>query len=731
MVYSPKKYRETEGTKVRRLGYAIDAATLQQVAYEHGITDSVNSMTQAQKSQLRYIAIMEQSTNVMGDLARTSQTPANAIRILQQQITQLTRALGNLLIPMLQKLLPIVQAVVESATEAIQKIAVLVGFELPTIDYSGLDGITSSATDAEDALEGTTDAVNELKRATLGIDELNILSNNSASSSITSNDLGIDLSDWDYDFLSGIQKEADDLKETAGEILDTVVNIGIAVAAWKIADAFVSGFSTLSKTISEIKSADISNVSLSAGIALTVTSVVIGFKSGYKVGYDGGSAADMAGMLLSPLAGALGGSIIGTKIMPGVGTAVGAAIGFTLGLVATVVGYVKGEKQGLLDQFYQTDLGKEILDLDEKIESTKIVFDTFTGDISAEDLATLELARGLLDDIFTTYERDNLTASEIKEIIANVEIFNGLGLGEIQYEFDETGLKIKQTRFELEELIGAMEDQLRLEALKEGYIERYKALFELENQLAKTEAERNALAEEYYANDDRIKALETEIGRLEDLQWELVGIHGDLAYGMVEYSNYSQAISDAESEIRTLQDRMIEIEPHLKLANKKYSEQAEAVSELRDEFNRYRDSFTSTANSIIGTNTNLKKSFDELALSMSNIEGISTSKSFQTSGKVAISFGGYASGGFPDEGELFVAREAGPELVGSIGNRTAVANNDQIVAAVSDGVYQAVTAAMSATNSGSKNDKTSVVKVYLDGKEIKTRQNQLNRAYGV
>ncbi len=46
---------------MRRLGYAIDEATLKQVALAHGISLSVNSMTQGQKSQLRYIAIMEQS----------------------------------------------------------------------------------------------------------------------------------------------------------------------------------------------------------------------------------------------------------------------------------------------------------------------------------------------------------------------------------------------------------------------------------------------------------------------------------------------------------------------------------------------------------------------------------------------------------------------------------------------------------------------------------------------
>ena len=54
----------------------------------------------------------------------------------------------------------------------------------------------------------------------------------------------------------------------------------------------------------------------------------------------------------------------------------------------------------------------------------------------------------------------------------------------------------------------------------------------------------------------------------------------------------------------------------------------------------------------------------------------------------------YAKGGFPKEGQMFVAREAGPEMVGSIGNRTAVANNDQIVESVSSGVYKAVVSAM-------------------------------------
>jgi hypothetical protein len=58
----------------------------------------------------------------------------------------------------------------------------------------------------------------------------------------------------------------------------------------------------------------------------------------------------------------------------------------------------------------------------------------------------------------------------------------------------------------------------------------------------------------------------------------------------------------------------------------------------------------------------------------------------------------FANGGFPDTGQMFIAREAGAEMVGNIGGRTAVANNDQIVQAVSQGVAQAVSSVMG--NSG-------------------------------
>lgn len=223
---------------LRRLGYAIDVASLEQVALNHGITESVNAMTQAEKAQLRYVAIMEQSSNAMQDLARTSQTPANALRILNQQITQLSRALGNLLIPLLQQIIPWVQAFVEVITEAIQALAVLFGFELPTIDYSGLDGVSVGASEAEDAIGGATDAAKKMKRELLGIDELTILEPNTSAGAggaggVSGGDLGLKLPE--YDFLNGLSSQTDELKEKMKELLyDYVLPIGAALAAWKI-----------------------------------------------------------------------------------------------------------------------------------------------------------------------------------------------------------------------------------------------------------------------------------------------------------------------------------------------------------------------------------------------------------------------------------------------------------------------------------------------------------------
>jgi hypothetical protein len=87
-----------------------------------------------------------------------------------------------------------------------------------------------------------------------------------------------------------------------------------------------------------------------------------------------------------------------------------------------------------------------------------------------------------------------------------------------------------------------------------------------------------------------------------------------------------------------------------------------------------------------------------------------------------------AQGGVVDAGQLFVAREAGAELVGNVGRKTAVMNNDQIVDSVSQGVYQAVVAAMRANSSNEGG--TQSVNVYLDGKQVYASMEQRRKERG-
>lgn len=73
----------------------------------------------------------------------------------------------------------------------------------------------------------------------------------------------------------------------------------------------------------------------------------------------------------------------------------------------------------------------------------------------------------------------------------------------------------------------------------------------------------------------------------------------------------------------------------------------------------------------------------------------------------------YANGGFPGMGEMFVARESGPELVGRMGNRSAVANNNQIIAGIRAGVFEAVVNAFESMQG--RNDRGQELHIYLEG----------------
>lgn len=190
-----------------KYGIDITNATLQTYAYDLGLSKSVSEMTQAEKMQLRLIAILDQSKVAWGDQARTINSVANQYRILKQQVSNLARVIGNLFLPIVQKVLPVVNGLVI----ALQRLFTALGFKLwggnwlkDTMDgISGVGGdslgdLSDSVDDTTDGLKDASKAAEKLKTMVRGIDELNIIRPDDSSS--TGSGVGniggdIDLSD--------------------------------------------------------------------------------------------------------------------------------------------------------------------------------------------------------------------------------------------------------------------------------------------------------------------------------------------------------------------------------------------------------------------------------------------------------------------------------------------------------------------------------------------------------
>lgn len=177
--------------------YGIDVtnATLQTYAYRYGIEKAVSEMSQAEKQQLRLLAILDQSKVSWGDLANTINSPSNMIRQFTNNVKEAGMVLGQLFIPVLQKVLPVINGVVIAIKRLLVSVANLLGIKIDFSSFGqGVSGYNEDLEDTADALDKVGKSAKKAKSYTLGIDELNIIDPNSGSSGSSSvGGAGIDL----------------------------------------------------------------------------------------------------------------------------------------------------------------------------------------------------------------------------------------------------------------------------------------------------------------------------------------------------------------------------------------------------------------------------------------------------------------------------------------------------------------------------------------------------------
>lgn len=175
---------------VRKYGIDIRQTTLQQTALAYGFTEQVSTTSEANRQALRYLTIMNQVKNAtkqvtstvdgatvtMGDFARNIETPANQLRILKEQASQVARAFGNFFIPIMEKTLYVVNGVLMAIKTLLTFLASLAG-----IDIGGFGGeVSKGADEATGAVGSIGDAADKtakkLKNLIAPFDELTILS---------------------------------------------------------------------------------------------------------------------------------------------------------------------------------------------------------------------------------------------------------------------------------------------------------------------------------------------------------------------------------------------------------------------------------------------------------------------------------------------------------------------------------------------------------------------------
>ena len=224
---------ETEPLK--RLGILVDENTIKQVAYQQGIAQTGSELTQQQKVLARYMAILQQTGNAQGDLARTLDSPSNALRQLKSQVQQLGITFGSFFMPILQAVIPYITAFTKVITYALNSLSKLLGLK-STSASSETATISDNIGGIGGGLDDANKSAKKLKSTLAGFDEMNVLQDNSSDTGSSTGgasvgtNLDFDLSEYD----AGLDQINSKVDVIAENIKKTFLGVGDVIKSiWK------------------------------------------------------------------------------------------------------------------------------------------------------------------------------------------------------------------------------------------------------------------------------------------------------------------------------------------------------------------------------------------------------------------------------------------------------------------------------------------------------------------
>lgn len=241
---------------VRKYGMDIRTTTLQQTALSLGIKDQVESMSEANRMGLRYLTMMKQASNATGDFARTIEAPANQLRILQEQMAQLGRAIGSFIIRPLGVAVQYINGFVMALRTALTFLASMLGV---TEDVGlSLESTGDGSETFDDIANSVDGATKKMKKFLAPFDELTILQDK-ASSATDTDDLTMDpailevIANMNYD-LEQVRMKANQVRDAILEFFGFEIDAG-KILKWdssQFEENLINKFPQWSKTIQAV-----------------------------------------------------------------------------------------------------------------------------------------------------------------------------------------------------------------------------------------------------------------------------------------------------------------------------------------------------------------------------------------------------------------------------------------------------------------------------------------------
>lgn len=791
-------------------------------------------MTQAEKAQLRYIALLTQNKSVQGDMGRTITSAANAMRVLQSQLSILGREIGNIFIPLLMKIVPVAIGVVKVLNKVARAIAQMFGFQIPDLNWDGVKSGSTATKDLGNNLDDTADKAKKLKRQLAGFDELNNLTTPSSGSGSGSGagvggaDFSLDLPG--YDMLEGFSKGIDDMTDKIMKFFGLSED-GAGKLSWHWSDmddkakAFVITLGILAgiKGILGVSKA-ISGISKAWGIIKGLK--IVGWIKDVGFAFEAvSSGAATFGEGLAYVFAPLGTLLLNVATI-------------LFGIVAPVTSaiWAIGQmKKGITDLTGATDIFSDTISFtfeglpfafkkaDKSIsDTTKNAIEPFMEKLRKLGSSIMDLNLGDIvtqDDVnniktqtseIVTEIKNNLIdkTNEMKNQLNDVKLFPDVTKRQKYLEALNTSLENEQQRWtdyenEINRIVQTAADEKRnITDVEQRQIN------EMQRQMGETgitilsENAQEALTltarfnEKYGAltqqqvfdtvkqakelKDKTIKEAEDEydkkVALAEQMKLTVPGFTEEMYNEMIDDAkkNKDDTIQKADEAYQGIVDKVNEKYPEvsrcidyetgeqkhgLQIAGTWISDKWQetinniktTAKKFKDGFNVFRDWFNEKVlpwytfdkwkqigkDAVDGIKSafsqmNIKFKLPHFTWTTQPADGwkadILSALNLPTSlPKLNVSW--YARGGFPNTGEFFMARESGPELVGRMGNRTAVANNDQIVSGIERGVYNAVINAQGVQSQSGTN-------VYIGNKQIyksfsnglRTENNRLGRS---